>query len=171
MGSLDPHAAFLLHRGVKTLAVRVKYQNESALKIAHFLEGHAAVSKVNYPGLESHPQHERAARLFDGFGGMMSFELRDGVDAAESFMHRARLPAIAPSLGGVETLVTRPSTTSHSGMSEEDRRKLGISDGLIRLSVGVESTQDVIEDFRQALDWHGEITDTGRSQAKVSIQT
>lgn len=170
-GSLDPHAAFLLHRGVKTLALRVRYQNESALKIAHFLEGHAAVSKVNYPGLESHPQHERAARLFDGFGGMMSFELRDGVDAAESFMHRARLPAIAPSLGGVETLVTRPSTTSHSGMSEEDRRKLGISDGLIRLSVGVESTQDVIEDFRQALDWHGEITDTGRSQAKVSIQT
>src|SRR5467141_5413239 len=107
-GSLDPHAAFLLHRGIKTLALRVKQHNESALEIAHFLETHPAISKVNYPGLESHPNHERAKRLFDGFGGMMSFELHDGVKGAESFMRAARLPAVAPSLGGVETLVTRP---------------------------------------------------------------
>src|SRR6266849_7215775 len=100
-GSLDPHAAFLLHRGMKTLAVRVKYQNESALKIAGFLETHPAVSRVNYPGLSSHPQHGRAKRLFDEYGGMMSFELRGGVNAAEEFMHRATLPVIAPSLGGV----------------------------------------------------------------------
>src|SRR6059036_3014153 len=151
-GSLDPHAAFLLHRGIKTLALRVKQHNESALQIAHFLEKHPAISKVNYPGLESHPNHERANRLFDGFGGMMSFELHDGVKGAESFMRAARLPAVAPSLGGVETLVTRPSLTSHSGLSPEDRRRLGISDGLIRLSVGIEATQDLIEDFEQALE-------------------
>jgi len=151
-GSLDPHAAFLLHRGIKTLALRVKQHNESALEIAHFLEKHPAISKVNYPGLESHPNHERAKRLFDGFGGIMSFELHDGVKGAESFMRAARLPAVAPSLGGVETLVTRPSLTSHSGLSPEDSGTLGISDGLIRLSVGIEATQDLIEDFEQALE-------------------
>src|SRR5690349_11640134 len=126
-GSLDPHAAFLLHRGIKTLALRVKHHNESALQLAQFLEHHHAVAKVNYPGLESHPNHERAKRLFEGFGGMMSFELHDGVEGAESFMHEAQLPAVAPSLGGVETLVTRPSLTSHSGLSAVDRKKLGIS--------------------------------------------
>jgi cystathionine beta-lyase/cystathionine gamma-synthase len=147
-GSLDPHAAFLLHRGMKTLALRVHYQNESALKIASFLEKQETVLRVNYPGLPSHRQYERALRLFNGFGGMMSFELKGGVDASESFMHAARLPAVAPSLGGVETLVTRPAITSHAGLTPEDRRKLGISDGLIRLSVGIEATQDIIEDFR-----------------------
>ncbi len=101
----------------------------------------------------------------------MSFELQDGVDAAESFMHKARLPVIAPSLGGIETLLTRPSITSHSGMSAKDRQKLGISDGLIRLSVGIESTEDIIEDFRQALEGDSSKADTGRSQAKVSIET
>jgi cystathionine beta-lyase/cystathionine gamma-synthase len=150
-GSLDPHAAFLLHRGIKTLALRVKHHNESALQIARFLEKHPAVAKVNYPGLETHPNHERARRLFDGFGGMMSFELHDGVEGADSFMHEARLPAVAPSLGGVETLVTRPSLTSHSGLSVDDRRRLGISDGLIRLSVGIEATEDLIKDFQHAL--------------------
>jgi len=151
-GSLDPHAAFLLHRGIKTLALRVKHHNESALQIARFLEKHPAIAKVNYPGLESHPNHERAQRLFDGFSGMMSFELHDGVEGAESFMRAALLPAVAPSLGGVETLVTRPATTSHSGLSAEDRQRLGISDGLIRLSVGIEATQDLMDDFRQALE-------------------
>src|SRR5437867_8989074 len=137
-GSLDPHAAFLLHRGMKTLAVRMKWQNESALKIARFLEKHPWISKVNYPGLESHPDHGRARSLFDGFGGMMSFELRGGVEAAESFMQKARLPIVAPSLGGVETLMTRPSRTSHSGMLVDERRRLGIADELIRFSVGFE---------------------------------
>ena len=150
-GSLDPHACFLLHRGMKTLAVRVKYQNESALKIAKFLEDYPAIEKVNYPGLESHPGHQRARELFDGFGGMLSFELKNGVEAAERFIQNTTLPIIAPSLGGIETLITRPATTSHSGLSPKDRQKLGISEGLIRVSIGIEATEDIIEDFEQAL--------------------
>ena len=116
-GVLDPHACFLLHRGIKTLAVRVRYQNESALKIARFLEGHPSVRQVNYPGLESSPDHLRACELLDGFGGMLSFELEGGVVAADSFIDRVTLPISAPSLGGVESLITRPATTSHSGMT------------------------------------------------------
>jgi cystathionine beta-lyase/cystathionine gamma-synthase len=150
-GSLDPHAAFLLHRGLKTLAVRVRHQNESAAKIARFLEQHPSVARVNYPGLESHPRHARARALFNGFSGMMSFEVQGGVAEAERFMHRTQLPVIAPSLGGVETLMTRPATTSHSGLSVADRRRLGISDSLIRLSIGLEATEDLIADFDQAL--------------------
>lgn len=150
-GTLDPHACFLLHRGMKTLAVRVRYQNESALKIAEFLEGHDAVARVNYPGLPGHAGHGRARELFDGYGGMLSFELEGGLEAAERFMSRTVLPIVAPSLGGVETLLTRPATTSHAGMPPEDRRALGISDGLIRVSVGLEATADLIDDFDRAL--------------------
>lgn len=150
-GSLDPHAAFLLHRGMKTLSVRVKHQNDSALRLARFLEEHPAVAKVNYPGLESHPGHERARELFDGFGGMLSFEVNGGVRAAERFMKNTVVPIIAPSLGGIETLMTRPATTSHLGMSPEDRQRAGISDSLIRVSVGIEATEELIEDFDQAL--------------------
>jgi cystathionine beta-lyase/cystathionine gamma-synthase len=151
-GSLDPHACFLLHRGMKTLAVRMTYQNESALKIARFLDGHEAVAQVNYPGLENHPGHQRAKELFEGFSGMLSFELKGGMEAAERFMAKTTLPVIAPSLGGIETLLTRPATTSHSGMPPDERRRLGISDGLIRLSVGIEATEDLIADFAQALE-------------------
>jgi cystathionine beta-lyase/cystathionine gamma-synthase len=150
-GSLDPHAAFLLHRGLKTLAVRVRQQNQSALAIARFLEQHPAVRCVNYPGLESHPRHERARRLFGGFGGMLSFELRGGVEAAQRLLDRVELPISAPSLGGVESLITLPATTSHSGLSAEDRRRLGIGDGLVRLSVGIEASEDLIDDLGQAL--------------------
>jgi cystathionine beta-lyase/cystathionine gamma-synthase len=150
-GTLDPHAAFLLHRGLKTLSVRMRQHNESALRIARLLEEHPAVQRVNYPGLKSHPRHQRACKLFGGFSGMLSFELRGGLQAAERFMKAVRLPVIAPSLGGVETLVTLPATTSHSGMSPEDRRRLGISDGLIRVSIGIESTDDLLEDFSRAL--------------------
>ena len=150
-GSLDPHACFLLHRGLKTLAVRVRYQNESALTIARFLEDHPLIEKVNYPGLESHPEHGRASSLFDGFSGMLSFEPKGGLEAAERFTENTTLPIIAPSLGGVETLITRPATTSHSGMSPSDRQQLGISDSLIRVSVGIVATEDIIEDFGQAL--------------------
>jgi cystathionine beta-lyase/cystathionine gamma-synthase len=150
-GSLDPHAAFLLHRGLKTLAVRMHYQNESALKVAHFLESHPAVTQVNYPGLESHPRHHRARELFEGFSGMLSFELKGEVEAAERFIRKTTLATVAPSLGGIETLVTRPATTSHAGMAPEDRRRLGITDGLIRVSIGIEATEDLLEDFEQAL--------------------
>ena len=149
--SLDPHACFLLHRGLKTLAVRMQHQNQSALEIARYLESHPGVEAVNYPGLESHPDQRRARKLFDGFSGMLSFELKGGVDGAERFIQNTTLPISAPSLGGVETLITRPATTSHSGMSPEDRQALGISDSLIRVSVGLEATEDLIEDFERAL--------------------
>jgi cystathionine beta-lyase/cystathionine gamma-synthase len=150
-GTLDPHACFLLHRGMKTLAVRMKQHNESAMELARFLADHPAVVGVNYPGLESHPRHERARRLFNGFSGMLSFELKGGADAAGRFMDRLTLPVVAPSLGGVETLITRPVTTSHAGMSPEDRARVGITDGLIRVSVGIEATEDLVTDFKQAL--------------------
>jgi cystathionine beta-lyase/cystathionine gamma-synthase len=150
-GTLDPHAAFLLHRGMKTLYLRVKHQNQSALEVAQFLENHPGVSRVNYPGLESHPRHQRARELFDGFSGMLSFELKGGLEAAERLIGRANIPMYAPSLGGIETLMTRPAITSHSGMDPDERRSLGISDSLIRLSVGIEATAEIIEDFTQAL--------------------
>ena len=150
-GTLDPHACFLLHRGLKTLALRVGHQNRSALAIASFLEEHEAVRKVVYPGLASHPQHAIAERMFDGYGGMLSFEVKGGVAAAERFMARTTLPVVAPSLGGIETLLTRPATTSHSGLSAAERERIGIGDGLIRVSVGIEHTDDLIADFAQAL--------------------
>ena len=150
-GSLDPHACFLLNRGLKTLAVRMRYQNESALKIARFLENHPKVQKVNYPGLESHPTHQRAGELFDGFSGMLSFELAGDVETAERFLGNLQIPFVAPSLGGVESLITRPATTSHSGLSPREREALGISDSLIRFSVGLEAVDDLIDDLDQAL--------------------
>lgn len=150
-GTLDPHACFLLHRGMKTLGVRVRCQNESALQIAEYLAQHAAVSQVNYPGLNNHPAHSRAAELFDGFGGMLSFELEGGLEKVKTFMQHVKLPIIAPSLGGVETLMTRPATTSHAGISPSERHQLGITDSLIRLSVGIEATTDLVADFEQAI--------------------
>lgn len=151
-GTMDPHAAFLLHRGMKTLSLRVKHQNESAQKIAEYLEKHADIGAVNYPGLESHSSHARAAKWFDGFGGMLSFELKDqDADKTDEFLKALQLPICAPSLGGVESLITRPATTSHLGLSKEDRKKIGISDSLVRFSTGIEATEDLIEDFEQAL--------------------
>jgi len=150
-GSLDPHACFLLHRGMKTLAVRVRHQNASALEVARFLERHPAVERVNYPGLESHSNHLRAKTLFNGFSGMLSFEPEGGVSAADRFLGAVRLPVIAASLGGVESLATRPATTSHAGMPVGERRRLGISDSLVRLSIGIEATEDIIADFETAL--------------------
>jgi cystathionine beta-lyase/cystathionine gamma-synthase len=151
-GSMDPHACFLLDRGLKTLFVRVRHQNESAAAIARAIERHRAVARVNYPGLARHRQHGRARELFTGFGGMLSFELHGGLQTAERFMERTTLPILAPSLGGVETLLTRPAVTSHAGMSASDREKAGISDGLIRMSVGLEATAEILEDLLAALD-------------------
>lgn len=150
-GTMDPHACFLLHRGLKTLAVRVERQNDNAAQIAGFLEAHPKVERVNHPGLASHPGHDAAQKHLDGFGGMLSFEIEGGVAEAKRFMENTQLPLIAPSLGGIETLLTRPAATSHSGMSAEERAKMGISDGLIRVSVGIESAEDIIEDFQRAL--------------------
>ena len=151
-GTLDPHACFLLQRGMKTLALRVRHQNESARRIAEFLDAHRAVERVHYPGLESHPQHTIAVEMFEGFGGMLSFEIRGDVAAADRFMKSLAIPLIAPSLGGPETLITRPVTTSHAGLSAKEKERLGISDTLIRLSVGIEATEDLIADFKQALE-------------------
>jgi len=150
-GALDPHACFLLYRGIKTLAVRMNYINQSTLRIAQSLENHPAVEKVNYPGLSAHPRHQRAAELFSGFGGVLSFELKGGLAAAETLIQRLKLPIHTVSLGGPETLITRPSVTSHAGLTEQDQKSLGLSEGLLRLSIGLESTEDLIEDFNNAL--------------------
>jgi cystathionine gamma-synthase/cystathionine gamma-lyase/cystathionine beta-lyase len=150
-GSLDPHTGFLLARGIKTLALRVRAQNDNATALAGFLADHPQVAAVNYAGLASHPDHKHAAELLSGFGGMLSMRLRGGEAAAQTFLDAVRLPYVAPSLGGVETLITRPATTSHAGMSPEDRERLGITDDLIRVSCGIEGTQDLIADFDQAL--------------------
>ncbi len=151
-GTLDPHACFLLHRGVKTLALRVRHQNQAALEIARFLSGHPAVARVNYPGLPGHPDHPRAVRWLSGCGGMLSFEIKGDVAAAERFLKALTIPIVAPSLGGVESLATRPATTSHVGIPREERLKMGISDALIRLSVGIEAVEDLVEDLGRALE-------------------
>ncbi|HEY0454059.1 PLP-dependent aspartate aminotransferase family protein [Actinophytocola sp.] len=151
-GSLDPHAGFLLARGMKTLAIRVRAQNANAEALAEFLAGHEKVAQVNYPGLADHPDHAHAAELLSGFGGMLSFRLAGGVGAADALLEALRLPAVAPSLGGIESLVTRPSLTSHAGMSPEDRAKAGVADDLIRFSCGIEHPDDLLEDVAQALD-------------------
>ena len=150
-GSLDPHAGFLLARGLKTLAVRVRAQNHNASTLAEYFAGHAKVAEVNYPGLASHPDHEHAAQVLSGFGGMLSLRLAGGLDAALALLDSLRLPYNAPSLGGVETLITRPAVTSHAGMSQADRDRVGITDDLVRLSVGIEDAGDLVHDFDQAL--------------------
>lgn len=150
-GTLDPHACFLLHRGMKTLDVRVRRQNENAARLARFLEEHPAVASVNYPGLVSDPGHQRAARLFDGFGGMLSFELTDGLEAAERMLTRLTIPIVAVSLGGVETLIIRPSISAYANVDPAEREKLGVREGLLRVSVGIESADDLVTDFDRAL--------------------
>jgi cystathionine gamma-synthase/cystathionine gamma-lyase/cystathionine beta-lyase len=151
-GTLDPHAGFLLARSLKTLGVRVRQQNANALALAEFLAASSKVAEVNYAGLPDHPDHEHARELLSGFGGMLSFRLAGGVDAAEVFLSALTLPAVAPSLGGVDTLITRPAVTSHAGMSPSDRDAAGITDDLVRLSVGIEDVEDLLEDFAAALD-------------------
>jgi cystathionine beta-lyase/cystathionine gamma-synthase len=150
-GSLDPHACFLLERGIKTLDVRVERQNRSALTLAEHLSRHASVAEVFYPGLASHPGHARFKAWFSGGGGMLSFRPRGGLPAAERFVAAVRLATSAPSFGGPETLVTRPAITSHAGMSAEERARLRVTDDLIRVSVGLEAIEDLLEDFEQAM--------------------
>lgn len=148
----DPHMVWLLDRGLRTLDVRVQRHNENALAVSEFLEGRAEVSRVLYPGLSSHPDHRLASRLMSGFGGMVSFVLEGGGRAANKFMKRLELAAVAPSLGGVETLVSQPRYTSHASLSPRERDALGIPDGFVRVSVGIESVDDVIQDLEQALE-------------------
>jgi cystathionine beta-lyase/cystathionine gamma-synthase len=136
---------------MKTLAVRMRFQNESALKIAGFLEGNPAVEKVNYPGLSSHRGNEFARKYLNGFSGMISFELKGNAADADRFINNITLPISAPSLGGVESLITRPVTTSHAGLSKQDLERLGISEKLVRFSVGLESPDEIIKDFDRTL--------------------
>ena len=150
--SLDPHAMWLLERGLKTLDVRVERQNETADRLARWLTEHPAVVTVHYPGLASHPDHATARELFDGFGGMLAFVVRGGDDAARGVMERLGVFAVAPSLGGVESLASMPRYTSHAAMTADERHAVGIDDGFVRLSVGVEDAPDLIADLEQALD-------------------
>jgi len=149
--ALDPHAAWLLLRGIKTLAVRVQRQNDNALRVARFLAGHPGVRKVHYPFLESHPQFSVAREQLRGGGGMLSFEVAGSAQDTRRVTESLRLFSLAPSLGGVESLVTIPVLTSHGMISPEHRAKMGVTEQLIRLSVGIESADDLIADLANAL--------------------
>ncbi len=150
--SLDPHACFLLHRGIQTLALRMRQHNANGLALAKFLDAHHAVAHVYYPGLTSHPQHQRATQLFKGYSGMLSLELKGGLEATENLIEHLEIPVYAPSLGGIESLMTRPAISSHIGLSADERKKAGIRDDLLRISVGIEDRMDLIHDFEQSLN-------------------
>ena len=151
-GVQGPFDSFLALRGLKTLHLRMKAHCENAQALAEWLEGHPAIEKVIYPGLKSHPQHELAKRQMDGFGGMVSIVLKGGLDAAKRFCERTELFALAESLGGVESLVNHPAIMTHASVPAERRAQLGLSDALVRLSVGVEALDDLMADVRTAVE-------------------
>lgn len=148
---MDPHAAGLVGRGLKTLALRIAKQNRSAMDVAHALSAHPAIASVHYPGLSSHPDHLVARRQMSGFGGVVSFTVAGGRDAASRLVDRCRLAILAPSLGGVETLIEQPAVMSFHELDDEQLAEVGIEPGLIRLAVGVEEGADIIADLEQAL--------------------
>lgn len=150
-GMLDPHACFLLHRSLKTLGVRVRQQNETAQAVAEALDHHDGVARVRYPGLSAHPDHDRARTLLDGFGGMVSFDLASAAHV-DAFFDALSLPIRAPSLGGVETLITQPIHTSHKNVDPAVRDELRITKRFVRLSVGLEGAEDLVDDITTALD-------------------
>jgi len=149
--NMDPHQAYMVSRGLKTLALRVERAQENAQKVAEWLEQQPQVQWARYIGLPSHPQHELAKRQMSGFGSMISFELKDGVAAGRTVMDHVHLAGLAVSLGGVETLISHPASMTHAGMARPDRLAAGITDGLVRLSVGIEDVEDIIADLDQAL--------------------
>ncbi|HYM59493.1 MAG TPA: aminotransferase class I/II-fold pyridoxal phosphate-dependent enzyme [Thermoanaerobaculia bacterium] len=149
--TLGPFDAWLLLRGMRTLSLRVAKQNANALVLAQFLERHPAVKVVNYPGLKSHPQHELASRQMSGFGGMLSFDLKGGYEAASRFLKQVRLPLQAASLGGVETLVVSAAANFRHYLTTEEAERIGLPLGLVRVSAGIEAADDLIADFEQAL--------------------
>lgn len=150
---LGPNESFLLNRGLKTLDIRMEKHCKNAMQVAQFLEGHPAVRRVLYPGLASHPQHERASRMLPkGFGGMITFELDCSLEEAERFINSLRLCALAVSLGDAETLIEHPASMTHSAYSREERMEAGIYDSMIRLSVGLEDASDIIADLKASLD-------------------
>lgn len=151
-GVVDAHTCYLLIRGLKTFPLRMERLNASALKVARDLEGHPSVERVYYPGLESHPQHEIARDQMEGYGAVISFEIEGGLEEATTFLDGLQYPKIAPSLGGVETLITHPATVSYYDFSDEELDRLGITDSLIRLSVGLEDPEDLSRDLLGSLD-------------------
>ncbi len=150
--NMDPHQAFLVLRGLKTLGLRVERAQQSAMQIAQWLVNQPEIASVRYIGLESHPQHEIAKRQMKGFGSMIAFELSGGVEAGRRLMDSVKVATLAVSLGGVETLIEHPASMTHAGMSPADRVAAGFSDGLVRYAVGIEDVEDLIADLRQALD-------------------
>lgn len=150
-GILSPFDSFLVLRGIKTLAIRMERHNANGLAMAQYLENHAKVKKVYYPGLPSHPQHALAKKQMRGFGGMISFEL-GSLEAAKAFLDRVRLCSLAESLGGVESLISHPETMTHASVPVETRKRLGITPGLVRISVGIEDIEDLISDLETAFE-------------------
>ncbi|HGY55840.1 MAG TPA: aminotransferase class I/II-fold pyridoxal phosphate-dependent enzyme [Caldithrix abyssi] len=151
-GVLDPMNSFLVHRGIKTLAARMTIHNKNAQKIAEFLENHSKVEHVVFPGLKSHPQYELAKKQMSGPGGMISFDVVGGVEGGKAVMNNVKLCQLAVSLGGVETLIQHPASMTHAIMPREERLKAHITDGLVRLSVGIEDADELIADLDQALN-------------------
>jgi cystathionine beta-lyase/cystathionine gamma-synthase len=151
-GNPDPHQAFLLGRSLKTLELRVKRQNENALKLAEFLSSHRKIRKVLYPGLKNHPEHELAKKQMRGFGGMLSFEIDGDLGRTKKFCDSLKVALNATSLGSVETLVSIPVLTSHVGMKKDELERAGISESMVRVSVGIENIEDIVWDFEQALN-------------------
>ena len=151
-GVIDPFNSFLVHRGLKTLSLRMERHSRSGQKIAEWLEGHQKIDWIKYPGLKSHPQYSLAKRQHKTQGGMISFGLKGGFTAGEIFMNSVKLCQLAVSLGGVETLIQHPASMTHASMGKEAREEAGISDGLVRLSVGIENVDDIIADLKIALD-------------------
>lgn len=149
--NMDPHQAYMVLRGVKTLAIRMVRAQENAVKVAEYLEKHPKVAWVKYPGLKSHPQYALAEKQMDGPGAMISFELKGGLSAGKILMDNVRLAMLAVSLGGIETLIQHPATMTHSKMSRENREQAGITDGLVRFAVGIEDLKDIVYDLEQAL--------------------
>ena len=149
--NMDPHQAYLVSRGLKTLALRVERAQENAMQVARWLEAHPKVAWVRYVGLESHPQHDLVKRQMTGYGSMISFELKGGYEAGQNLMDNVHLATLAVSLGGVETLIEHPASMTHAGMSQADRLEGGITDGLVRYSVGIEDVNDLIADLEQAI--------------------
>jgi cystathionine gamma-synthase len=148
---VDPQNAYLLERGLKTLGLRVRQQNETALAVAGYLEKHPRIERVWYPGLRSHPDHEIARAQMTGFGGVISFEVRGALEEAGRFIDRMEIPYIAPSLGGVESLIEQPALMSFFEKTTEERLELGIKDNLVRFAIGIEDAADIIADLEQAL--------------------
>ena len=151
-GNMDPHQAYMVYRGVKTLALRVQKATDNAKIVADFLNDHPKIKWLKYPGLKSHPQHELAARQMKDFGAMLCFELEGGFEAGKTLMDNVHLALLAVSLGGVESLIQHPASMTHAGVPEESRIKAGITPGLVRFSIGIEDAEDIIDDLKQALD-------------------